>query len=59
MKEIKKEVVENVCEEVTNTKRGLAVKIAAAVVSVAAGVGAVLFYKKKQSNKLETKEENN
>lgn len=59
MKKINEETVEQVCEGMTKSNGGTVVKIAAGVLSIAAGVGAVLFYKKKQNNKLETEDVEN
>lgn len=57
IEELNEEAVEQVCEGVTNSNGNMVAKIVVAgAVAVAAGVGAILFYKKKKQAKLETEE---
>lgn len=42
------ETVNNVCEEVSNTKGGVIVKIAVAAIGLAAGIGTALFIRKRR-----------
>lgn len=56
IKEINEEAVSTVCESVSNSNGNVFVKLTVAALVAAAGVGTVLFIKKRKARKTETVE---
>lgn len=56
MKKINEEAVQEICEGVTNSNGNVFVRLAVGALGVAAGIGAVVFIKKRRNNKLKAED---